>query len=475
MSKPQLSIELADPDRVYQGGDTIKGVVRVHAQGDIACKGLVIQSVWRTHGRGNVASGEGEVTTAFTGQWRAGEKQEYPFELKVADWPPSYHGHYLNVDHYVETRAKIAWAFDPKTAVPFLMRPISGPQDESAESSTGSRAVIAIFAVFFAITFGGIFIAVAGSVMGMGWMALVMAIVPMAGLGYWFIRKWMPKYLLGEVTCHLTEPHLAAGDHLKSELVITPRRSVSINGITLKVTAREQVVSGSGSNKTTHRHEFFDQEQNLTDATTLKPEETVRIPIDFPLPQDAPPSLDLPSNQLIWEATLRIDIPRWPDWVKNLRFTVVPSRQSAVEQPQPSTVQQAAQQSHSRPASSAGTGSAGTGAGITWNETVEHLWQARGDRQQREMLIEAVTGMTFPVTAIIERRLLYGGDHDPNIYPDGHSVWARVPDPEFPLVLFVPHDMGDEFEQLGRQTWNGRATVVGWDDDHQRLQLAMET
>ena len=347
-----------------------------------------------------------------------------------------------------------------------MMRPLSGPKSDPAKAVSSALAKGCIGAVIFMASVGTLAAGFA-VVASFKWLAIPLAIAPLAAVGYWFVRKWLPKYILGEVYCEITEPHVRAGDRLRGELVLTPRRSVAINGITLKIEAREQVISGSGSNQTTHRHLFFERTLDLVETTTLKAGETVGHAIDFQVPDDAPYSLDLPANRLIWNVNLRIDIPKWPDWTKSIDFFVIPSGDVAASETT-APAADAVQLSESQPVES-------LGGGVTFDETINLLWLVRGDRQQRGQLVEAVTGMTFPVTAIIERRLLYGGDNDSNVFPDGHSVWARFPDPELPLVLFVPHDMGDEFEQMGSQKWTGRATVVGWDNDHGRLQLSLES
>ena len=128
MAKCDLSIELDDPKSIHSGGGKISGVVRVVVDADVKCTGLEVSSGWKTHGRGNVATGQAGKATVFAGEWRAGESGEYRFELPIADWPPTYHGHYLNVDHYVDARAKIPWGFDPKASAPFMMRPSGGPR-----------------------------------------------------------------------------------------------------------------------------------------------------------------------------------------------------------------------------------------------------------------------------------------------------------------------------------------------------------
>ena len=47
-----------------------------------------------------------EKKTVFSGEWRAGEQAEYRFELTVGHWPPSYHGHYLSIDHYIDAQSQ---------------------------------------------------------------------------------------------------------------------------------------------------------------------------------------------------------------------------------------------------------------------------------------------------------------------------------------------------------------------------------
>ncbi len=90
------------------------------------------------------------------------------------------------------------------------------------------------------------------------------------------------------------------------------------------------------------------------------------------------------------------------------------------------------------------------------------------------MLVEAVAGLSFTMEAIVERRLLYSGDDDPHVFQDGYAVWAHYPEPPLPLVLYVPHQLADEFEQIGRDVWRGRGTIVGWDQRHRRLQVKLE-
>ena len=80
MAKCDLSIKLDHPDAVYPGGGKVTGTVTVRADANVKCKGLEVSSGWRTHGRGNVASGTEQTETLFTGEWMAGQQEEYRFE-----------------------------------------------------------------------------------------------------------------------------------------------------------------------------------------------------------------------------------------------------------------------------------------------------------------------------------------------------------------------------------------------------------
>lgn len=467
MAKCDLSIELDDSDRVYVGGQWIKGVIRVRADTDVTCKGLEVKSVWRTHGRGNVAKGEADSAIVFEGPWQSGDEAEYPFKLRVADWPPTYHGFNLNIEHSIDVRAKLPWAFDAKASQPFVMTPVRVDQNVTGGKAielTGAAAMTAM--VIFLIAFIG----VSGMIVwNVGPIALAFIAIPVALMAGYGLYRWLPKWVLGDVTCELAKPYSQPGETIRGELVLRPGKRVKINGITVSLEGTEKCVSGSGSNRTTHTHKVHRQTMELAEPTTLAMGQEQRFAIECQVPGDAPYSVNLSDNDIHWDATVRVALPSWPDWTKTFRVEVRPSGNVADETSLPSD------RAISEPYSDSldgGDGDGGDGdGGITLAETVAHLWGVREDREMTDQLVEAVTGLTFDVEAIIERRLLYAGDEDPHVYAGGFAVWARYPDPELPMVLYVPSRSGDDFEQAGRGRWRGRGTIVGWDHRHGRLQI----
>ncbi len=465
MAKCDLLIELDEPNRVYLGGEKIGGVVRVRVGDKVQCNGLTVRTVWKTHGRGNVDSGTTESEVVFSGEWQANQDLEYRFELTVGDWPPTYQGHYLNIDHYVEAVADIPWAFDPQVSQVFLMRPAGG-RDAVATKSVAVKGgivgniiggVVIVFVLFFCLM---------SAINPFMW--VIGSIIALVSFAIWLLRVFLPKYFLGEVDGSLERDSYSPGENVVGKLSIRPRRNVMINGIRLRFEAREQVVSGSGTNRTTHRHIFFEHEQSLQQATMLKAEQLHEFPFSIQLPADAVYTVDLSDNDLIWSASLVVDIPRWPNWRKELLLAVVPGGETiTIGATGAMTVE-------SIPVTSAAGAIPSDEAPVTFAETALHLWSMRDNNEATQMLAEAVTGLSFTIEANVERRLLYSGENDPHVYPDGYAVWATYTDPPLPLVLYVPHELGDEFEQLGRGKWTGQGTIVGWDHVHRRLQIRID-
>ncbi len=408
---------------------------------------------------------------------------EYRFELPIAAWPPTYHGQYLSIDHYVDARAKIPWGFDPKASAPFMMRPTCGPEEALAAKKKVTE-VKGVVGCILGIVFLGFMIGFFAMMAAAGPFALFFLLLPLAGFVFWMFRVFLPKYRLGDVRHHFSSEQVSPGEEVSGELIIQPRKNVPINGVTMHFQAREQCVSGSGSNRTTHKNVFFEKVETLQAETTLRAGQEHRFPLSVRLPEDAAYTIDLDDNDLIWSATLRVDIPRWPDWVQEIPLAVVPSGKQADVDSRGKAGAGKSEASRSGASGSAvaaveaGSMPDGPGAadedGITFAETAMHFWEVRGNREQVRTLAEAVSGLMFELEAVIERRLLYGGDDDPHVYKDGYAVWAHYTDPELPMVLYVPHELADEFEQAGREVWRGRGTVVGWDNLHGRLQVKLD-
>lgn len=448
MAKCDLTIELEEPNRTYSGGDHVRGTVLVRTDSSVNCSGLEVESIWETHGRGNVAKGTPFQQTVYSGEWQPGEYR-YDFDLEVARWPPTYHGHYLNVEHYVRVRARIPWAFDPKTSVPIRVVTMDGPDVIPIPEPTQLANILVFFLLaIFGLTFLGFGVACIlqpTMLLFIGGVACIFA-------GLWFFFKWLPKWKLGQVEYRLDQSQLAPGEALTGLLSIQPRSSLNINQITLLLSARESCVSGSGSNRRTHQHVLFEATEPLAAAATIAPGKSANYPFRLQLPDTAAPSLELDDNQLLWSLKVHVDIPRWPDWHNEKSFAVIPRlnapREQVESQPTAATTHQ-----------------------ISFAETVELLWSVRHESDQVERVVAAVTNLPLEIECVVLRRLLASGDHAPHAYPAGTVVQGRYHHPELLLTLYVPYQRAEEFQRVTGATWQGTGTVVGFDFDSQHLQI----
>ena len=454
MPSCELSIKLAEPTRIYRGGEHVKGVVEVRADKDVKCNALKIATIWETHGRGNIDCGKCEETIVFEGHWQAGEQQQYEFSLPCAGWPPTYHGGYLNIDHYVYAQADIPWALDPKEKQPF--RVVPSPQGDGQPTKVSQPTELTGMAAWLV---GGIFFAMVAVFL------VIFIINPffwgmallMMGIGgtWWFFARFLPKWRLGAVKHSLESDEVRPGQVLKANLAISPQGNVPINGIYWRVKSQEVCVKGSGTNKTTHRKVLAEYEHRAVGATTLAAGQQHTFQLEYPLPTDAPYSIDLGDNDLTWSAEVRVDIPRWPDWHDTQSFSVRPTEQASLDAPETVADGRTAQPS------------------VSFVDTMSLIAKVRDDFEQLDRVIEGVAGLEFDINAYLERPISVGNVDSDIGYPDGVVIEANYPDRHVPLLLYASPAQSQELANHYRRHWRGRGTIVGYDRRIGSLQIRL--
>ncbi len=343
MSKCSLSIELERPDFTYRPGELVRGRIEVTALEDCTCDGLSIELMWRTHGRGNRAKGDPNLQSLGKAQWKADETRSYPFELTLPAGPVTYHGNLINVDWYLDARADIPWALDPKAEREILLVP--GPAEGEMRSAGGyrdpARPGIARYdvggpkrtgwqgragvgtRVFFGLLFGGI-----GGVAFYQSHSVFTLVFVLVGLGIagGALLRPVAESRIGVPEVEIDPNELRAGERATVRLILAPVSRAHINGVSMEVRGQEIAVSGSGTNRTTHRHDLFRAPSKL-DGPTGAVEAGARAQFQgtLALPPDAAPSFRATDNEVRWSVTIRVDIEGWPDWQDEYVFTVVPS------------------------------------------------------------------------------------------------------------------------------------------------------
>jgi len=347
MSRCDLEVVLDKTDATYRPGERVKGEVRVTVNDRCDCKKLTLTRQWRTHGRGNTAKGEKEEVQIFSGPWMPGATLRYLFDVEVPRGPVSYHGHHLNVDWYLKARADIPWAIDPKAETEFLLVPGEdgrdmdlGPEFDpekpgGAEATAGAKKVMGIVGGIFFL--GGLVLA-ALYVLGLFdlrpfglptppfGLAIFGLFAAIAGglIGFHGLRNVMAERTLGRVRVDCSPRDLRAGQTVRCSIQFMPRKSAQLERVTAKLEGQEMVVSGSGTNRTTHRHTIHEEEVLLSAGRPIMRGGMVAIDGSLTIPEDAPATFMADDNNLTWSVELHVDIPGSPDYKEQFSLIVRP-------------------------------------------------------------------------------------------------------------------------------------------------------
>ncbi len=461
MATCNLKIDLDEPKQIRLGGETITGTVIVDCQQDTNCKGLEISTAWSTHGRGNLDHGLGELVVAYQGAWHAGQEYRYPFKLKVAPWPPTYYGTYINVSHCVVARAKLAWKTDPRVEKEFPVMATTTPDDLQPvrqPKAGGAKVIIYVLLAIFGLAFGLAFI----------WLIPFLLII--AGL-VWFFKFFLPKQLTGSVKCDVEPKRLQAGEKLKAHLSFTPKRSVKVNGVSYTVSCVEKCVSGSGSNRTTHTHELLKQTEALIGEGLLPAGQLQSFDVAFQIPRHAAPSMKLSDNEITWSVVFRIDIPRWPDWTETITLVVTPTADRHGVERHGADRHGAAIGGKVAPDNSMETVSSDLQTRSDedeWFDQVLKQLEDSRDRERLQLVLGAIREHEFTLSLSIGEEMDREEFGESTYRPDVHGRWLSAYDErrDLDVALFVPDAL--ELPQP-ESVWRGRIGIVDYSEDELTL------
>lgn len=325
MSKCDLRIEFDRKDRTYFGGETVTGRVYIRVNESVKSSGITLTHQWRTHGRGNVTSGPIKTVELESARsYSPGEEYELSFSLPSPTDPVTFHGTMINVDHYVSVQMNVPWAFNPKAEEDYVLLPGEPPAhfvgtrsaivaltSAAGKSSISGKVILGIIIAVF-LTFVA---AVA--------FFLLPIILIIAGF-IWFRKKALAGRL-GEVTVSIPHVVVTPGEQWTARIQFQPRKQFRINSIGLTLLGKESATSGSGTKATTHTHTILEQKLVVRENDMLTAGELVSEEFTFAFPTTDAFSLEVSDNKIQWTATLRIDIPAFPDWSKTQPLQLVPA------------------------------------------------------------------------------------------------------------------------------------------------------
>jgi hypothetical protein len=339
MSKCDITIQFDRESREYVTGEAITGVITVEANKSLNCDGLMLQQLWRTHGWGNIDKEVLVKTKLWEGEWEPGQVYRYPFELIAPPKPMTYRGHYINVDHYIQVRASVPWAIDVKHEDDYILLPSESSTAHHNEIKSKMAGGINIgfgngksfgFGNGIKAGIGGIIVCI---ILLLACFPFAIVLIPLILIGaIWSLRNVLAQLKIGKVEVEIEETQIVPTERINCVLAFTPKKQVTVNTIIAKLTGEERCVSGSGSNRTTHTHSLYEKEFALSAPTQYPAGEPVRLTTSIELPATNAYTFNDSNNDVNWKLELRVDIPKWPDWVKSTDLILHPAPQAAVDQ-----------------------------------------------------------------------------------------------------------------------------------------------
>ena len=450
MAACSISVKLDEPKRFRIGGEPITGTVVVEPEKDINCKALEVTCYWATHGRGNIARGEVQIETLFQGTWQGGQQYKYPFKLTTATWPPTYYGNYLNVSHFVEARAKVAWAIDPKSQQEFTLVAQESPADLAPTMNATKKSGWIGWLVGMIVLL--VLVASLGPLLIL--MAFAVPLIAIGGGIYWLVRVYLPSQLLGAVQFEVQPKSVSVGQSIQGICEFTPRRSTTVNAITWTVRCVEKCSSGSGSNRKTHTNEVLCKSHTLAEAVVLRSGQAQKFAFSFSVPAAAPPSLKFTDNELIWTNELRIDIPKWPDFHKVLPMVVTVAADPSI----PPVVERVA------------AVTLANDVDPWFTEVLNQVIQSQDDLDRMQTVVEAVNSHTFDIQVNFEDEAEEPIESD--VEDEGIWVYALDQARNLPLVVFVPSTISPDTIPW-TSNFRGKARVIGFESETNRVMLQL--
>ncbi len=342
----QVRLELDEPSATYQAGSKITGRVLVSVTGAVKFRTLKVRLRWETHGKGNPDKDTAtEVHLLEAGTWTKGQQLTFPFELQAPSGPVTYHGHYVNLDWFLEAIVDIPWAPDAEDSVPIAL--VGGPPEPGYAagpsyayfppeppdlSPPSSLHTTLLFVAILLLGLGVLFLVLgfvaaghpgAGPLQVLGPLLTVLGLVLLvASFANIFSERG-----IGKPRIHIEPMEAAGGGLVQVRATLRPRKELELLDATVTLRGQEETIQGSGSKKRTYGETLHDAVHAARDRPKfLEPGRESEITWEIPIPPMAPPTLQTGDNRVTWALKVSFDLAGWPNWTKEFAITVLPTQ-----------------------------------------------------------------------------------------------------------------------------------------------------
>jgi hypothetical protein len=145
------------------------------------------------------------------------------------------------------------------------------------------------------------------------------------GVAFLMYKKRVAQRRLGTPVVRVAPNPAKPGDAIRVHIACEPRTALALAASKVTLKCVERVVSGSGTNRTTHTHTVHESERSLDVAgRTVEAGQPLSLQATVELPPDAAPTFVADDNAPRWTVATTIGIEGWPDWEHEYPLTVGP-------------------------------------------------------------------------------------------------------------------------------------------------------
>ncbi len=366
MSSSNMQIVLDREDRSYHFGEQVSGKVILNPDRKLSYRKIVLNSGWRTHGKGNVDKGERDITI-LDGKdtLDKGVQRVYPFTFTAPNGPVTYHGFYVNVDWYLTAQVDIPLAPDITEEEDFILLPsetpgiiILGNADLSEiQPPTRQRHVPPVSSVSQGVLVDKLprtrlfkwgktltWVAIALPLLMLVFFvigilqypdlnaAFTLILAPLvifAGVliyvGVQVVSDVIAKFRLDFRDVRIKPEEVYAGEQLSCHLNFQTKGTVYLDSITAELFAEESAVSGGGTYVTVNNFTVYHEHFIKTYRESLTAGRQMSFDCVIPIDSSAPATFSSNNNKVRWIVIIKINFRGWYAWTKRLPITVLPA------------------------------------------------------------------------------------------------------------------------------------------------------
>ena len=347
MSSCDISIRFDRNPPACSPGETISGTIDVVANASCRCDALTAHLSWKTSGKGDTDSEKVDVVPLGTFEWKRGESYQYPFSFLAPTGPVSYQGLIIHVNWFVEARADVPWAIDPRASETLLLVPLPAERKAStayreqphlsakhhklgnrprSQSKWENRVLIIILGLALLIL---AILQLADSSPNPGIIIALFLLSFLFGVSVKYdwddLKNLVARQRVGKLSVTIDPPTATRGEILRIQAAFTPNSNGKLRYAKATLYGEEIAWRGSGKSRTRYHQDLDRVEAQMCGSSAFFQNQPLELSCDLRVPEYAASSFRSFNNHVQWSVLLHLDIENWPDLKETIPIDLLPS------------------------------------------------------------------------------------------------------------------------------------------------------